>query len=56
MYVRVRVCAEGLSSRSEFQEQSAFVVVIDRIVEGGGKSQRGPLEGQGFVESARKLE
>lgn len=44
------------SSRSEFQEQSAFVVVIDRIVEGGGKSQRGPLEGQGFVESARKLE
>lgn len=49
-------CVLSPSSRSEFQEQSAFVVVIDRIVEGGGKSQRGPLEGQGFVESARKLE
>lgn len=52
------VCALNLSSRSEFQEQPGLVVVIDRTAEGGGRvqSQRGALEGQGFVESARKLE
>lgn len=53
------------SSRSEFQEQSAFVVVIDRIVEGGGRvkearwrgralwSRRGSLSDAGLAGSGR---
>lgn len=52
----VRALSLSSSSRSEFQEQPGLVVVIDRTAEGGGQSQRGALEGQGFVESARKLE
>lgn len=46
--------ALGLSSRGEFQEQTW--PCCDRSdSRGRGESQRGALEGQGFVESARKL-
>lgn len=46
-----------LSLRCSWVPKGSFAfVVMDRTAEGGGKSQRGPLEGQGFVESARKLE